>query len=1351
MTTRKRLFAFLLCLVMLVSLLPVTALAAGGGSEELLIADGSDVNADNEDADAIADQAMDESFEEQEEEILVPVSGEEEIEQPVQADEPEIPEEPEAPTEPETPDEAEDEALLQEVEQEEEFLLQTQAAIAIDETNFPDSGFRSYVSSNFDIDNDGNLSETERNDVYKIYTAGRDFASLQGVEYFPNLSELECYYDSALKSLDVSQNTKLRNLVCNGCALTSLNVSGNAKLEKLTCNNNKLTNLDVSHCTALTELNCSWNSLTAMDMSPNTALTSLIASENPITSVNVASCTALEYLDLQGTALNALNVTGNTRLKSLSFYGGKFTSLDLTKNTLLESLTFHSTLLSSLDLSKNTQLTSLYYGGSNITSLDLTANTKLEMLWVNGTPLETVDISKCPLLYTVHLYSNDALTSLDIRNCPLLSAAVARGTMEKTDFCIRYTLDTTEIEVDFDLELITDEEREPVREYDGSFKCRSADGSGRNYDTELDCYYNDNFFDTDSYAYNHSLARMSLNLAMSAFNSLEATPYDFPVDPSEFTLGNKIIGYDLANSPAKNVATLMDNCGFSKIAVNEDFLITTDYGSLNSGHNIGICMGTKKLADGTPLIAVALRGAGYGDEWIGNFTVYNSGTYHKGFDMSSNEVVNELRKYVAAKGITGNVKVWITGYSRAAATANLAAGKLADNGTLAEGCSVASNAIYAYCFETPRGTKSYGGSQYRGIWNIVNPTDPVPMVAMEKWGYGRFGRTGFLPSKNTNSQYFKNYKSTILTRFNEYSGLNKWVFPTVAAQEYLLTNLVNALATALGSDSTSLTMVFADQVQGIFKDNPGNSSTLEKALKAGLSAGILTILGVKPIVDAVKLELGTIIISHYPEMTRAWMNTIPAEMIDFGSVKIRYAKSNCPVDLAVYDENDTLQLRIIDDVVYPEDDADIEAIVDTDGQKVVCIPSDKEARIEVLATDDGEFNYSVQEYDLAEGDVTRTVNYYEVEIHEGDSLTGTVSTADEGEYLLLDEDGVQLPPYEDLSGSAVESYTINVAAEGPGSVEGAGMHTKGDFAQVTATAEDGASFTGWYAGESKLSDEAVYRFPVSGDVTLTAHFAEAAPVTYTVSFSANGGGGSKDDETVTEGSSYTLPGADTFSPPTGKEFDCWSVQIGQAAAEDKEAGAGITVTADITVTAQWKDLPAPTVRFKDVTDPKAFYYEPVYWAVAKGITTGTTPTTFAPNNGCTRGQIVTFLWRAAGKPEPTVKNPFKDIKSTDFCYKAVLWAFENGITTGTTPTTFSPNNLCTREQCVTFLWRSAGKPTGSPNAGFTDVKPGAFYADAVSWAFANGVTTGITPTKFGVGLTCTRAQIVTFIYRYMNG
>ena len=120
---------------------------------------------------------------------------------------------------------------------------------------------------------------------------------------------------------------------------------------------------------------------------------------------------------------------------------------------------------------------------------------------------------------------------------------------------------------------------------------------------------------------------------------------------------------------------------------------------------------------------------------------------------------------------------------------------------------------------------------------------------------------------------------------------------------------------------------------------------------------------------------------------------------------------------------------------------------------------------------------------------------------------------------------------------------------------------------------------------------------------------------------------------------------------------------------------------------------SPVTQFSDVTDTASYYYDPVYWAAANGITTGTSDTTFSPNASCTRGQIVTFLWRAEGSPKPTsTANPFKDIKKSDYFYDAVLWAVEKGITTGTSATTFAPNATCSRGQCVTFLWRAKGSP-----------------------------------------------------------
>lgn len=171
--------------------------------------------------------------------------------------------------------------------------------------------------------------------------------------------------------------------------------------------------------------------------------------------------------------------------------------------------------------------------------------------------------------------------------------------------------------------------------------------------------------------------------------------------------------------------------------------------------------------------------------------------------------------------------------------------------------------------------------------------------------------------------------------------------------------------------------------------------------------------------------------------------------------------------------------------------------------------------------------------------------------------------------------------------------------------------------------------------------------------------------------------------------------------------------------------------------------------FADVATD-AYYYDAVKWAVNKGITNGVSETLFGPDQACTRAQIVTFLWRAAGSPEPKSGSSFADVAADAYYAKAVAWAVENGITKGTSETTFHPDETCTRAQGVTFLYRALGK-LAAAQAGFTDVAADSYYADAVNWAAENGVTKGISETLFGPDGSCTRAQIVTFLYRAYQG
>ena len=174
--------------------------------------------------------------------------------------------------------------------------------------------------------------------------------------------------------------------------------------------------------------------------------------------------------------------------------------------------------------------------------------------------------------------------------------------------------------------------------------------------------------------------------------------------------------------------------------------------------------------------------------------------------------------------------------------------------------------------------------------------------------------------------------------------------------------------------------------------------------------------------------------------------------------------------------------------------------------------------------------------------------------------------------------------------------------------------------------------------------------------------------------------------------------------------------------------------------------------FLDVQE-NAYYREAVGWAVENNVTNGVRPDSFRPNSTCTRAQVVTFLWRALGSPLPASDEcPFTDVPADAYYYQAVLWALENDITTGTSATTFGPDKPCTRAQVVTFLWRSHGAPIieQSPNP-FRDVDPGAYYGNAVRWAVTDGITKGTSDDKFSPDATCTRGQIVTFLYRDLAG
>ena len=390
---------------------------------------------------------------------------------------------------------------------------------------------------------------------------------------------------------------------------------------------------------------------------------------------------------------------------------------------------------------------------------------------------------------------------------------------------------------------------------------------------------------------------------------------------------------------------------------------------------------------------------------------------------------------------------------------------------------------------------------------------------------------------------------------------------------------------------------------------------------------------------------------------------------------------------------------------------------------------------------------------------------------------------------FTEESGVWTGTIERLSGDVTYTVTVEEAVTPPapgttftitfnpngGTLTGAATattDTDGKLASLPTPSRSGYTFDGWFTaaeGGNAVSTDKVY----TENTTLYAHWTEKS--------STGGGGGGGGSSGGSSGGGGGGSSAPSTSPVTPVKADGGSVSVNPS-----EAAKGDTVTITVTPDAGYevdqvnvtdkngKEIPVKDLgggrysftmpgskvtvaasfkaaghAFTDV--PSGSYYaDAVAWAVENGITGGISADTFAPNAACTRAQAVTFLWRAAGSPEPqSAETAFTDVKPGSYYEKAVLWAVENKITNGTSTTTFSPDENCTRAQIVTFLWRSKGEPYASDsNNPFTDIASD-YYMDAVFWAVKEGITKGTTPTTFSPNERCTRAQIVTFIYRAM--
>ncbi|MGI6205283.1 MAG: leucine-rich repeat protein [Anaerovoracaceae bacterium] len=499
----------------------------------------------------------------------------------------------------------------------------------------------------------------------------------------------------------------------------------------------------------------------------------------------------------------------------------------------------------------------------------------------------------------------------------------------------------------------------------------------------------------------------------------------------------------------------------------------------------------------------------------------------------------------------------------------------------------------------------------------------------------------------------------------------------------------------------------------------------------------------------------------------------------------------CPVDVYVYNDSNELCGKIVNNVAESTS-SDVTMSVEGDTKYVEYTGS--EYFIKLVGNDTGTMEYDVDE--IIDGQSVRTVTYENIPLTEGKTYNGRIPNVfylDNSVYRLTgdNEESVNYTTDTllDQSEATVEPTTLTL----PDSESGTSITNSGKVQLIVTPSNASTEDLVWTSSDPSIAtvdNTGTVTALKDGTVTITVKTKDgklSASIKVDVT---------KSDSTQPGEDASNQPGEDVSNQP-GESVAPTELKFKDAASGTKITNSGKlnltvepsnastedlvwtssdpsiatvdntgTVTAlkdgTVTITVKTKDgklsasikvevtksddTSSTEVKFTDVQESD-WFYDAVYWAVAEGITEGTSETTFSPDNECTRSQIVTFLWRANGSPEVASTDKFSDVSSDQYYAKAVAWAVKQGITVGTSDTTFSPEMPCTRAQAVTFLWRANESPSASASSKFNDVDSSQYYADAVNWAVKNKITVGTSDTTFSPDVTCSRAQIVAFLYR----
>ena len=1233
-------------------------------------------------------------------------------------------------------------------------LLPTAAFAAgdvnINETNFPDTNFRQYVKGEFDRDGNEVLSADEIAAADTIFVTGKPITSIEGIAYFTALTSLMCS-NTKLTTLDTSYNTELVFLECNEVStLTSLNVSQNTKLKDLLCNDNALADLNLTNNTALEKLECGGNEFTTLDLSKN------------------------------------------TNLKYFGFFNGKLSSLDLTHNTNLEELYFCGNNFSTIDVSQNTKLKYLHLFGNQLITLDTSKNSNLQRLWVYTNPLTSmylgdsgsireVKFDNLPYPITVstatRTFDLSRLTGFKVDKASRWTNGTVSGnilTVDANATTVTYTYDCGERQATYDNPETTGKLMMPCtlqikwedapNKLTGTVNINGAPKFGEtltanvtdtnNTGTLTYQWYREGKTDPIGTGETYTLVQADIDkeITCRVSSSTEIGTIETTVGPVEKADGPAapVIELDFRSIDMIKVKPLgnayeyrIDNGAWQDLHYFEN---------LQPGKEYTITARAKETATHKPgAVSAPLTVA----------TLYN---------MIPDDLQDKLRAVVSAYKAEYDGKEYEAvivddtnmpeGWSIAGHTAgtgddfvsqipkirNVSGSNLTVKTKFTHPDYGQSLIVYSYPEITPKPLTAGMIADIPPQLYTGQPIHPAPeikdgdMVLVKgrdfTYSYGTNTSPGQGGKVTINGK--DNYKDTAFKSFtivstiteNDLAGLN------------IPANLVTVKCKTTG-DSKAY-----GKIPGGFDLSNATPYMENGVLKA-----------------IVKLNLSAYK-DKYDADTKKTHERAGLEGNTHAAFTLKYV-------------NDKWEL----DGTFPN----IVILVKCDGQHPQTPPYPTEENVSGLEqvqvrvqcrTDTAQF----KDYGILSGGVsimpdannpsqatlTLIPSVYSKQYTIDTGITHSVApnqTADNLKIQMRYNSAVgkwmpagELTPLEVLvqcNNHQGQRYTITFNGNG-GAPSVTSMTTIDQKLPElpTATHSGRYSFDGWYtaaSGGTKITTATVFY----ENTTVYAHW------TYIGGGGSSGGGGGYTYHTIRaisglngsispSGWTSVRHGWDqTFTITPDKGYAVAKVLVDGKSVGSVKSYTFKNVTKDHTIEVVFMKANGnpQTGVFVDVPEG-SYYEEAVDWAVEKGITTGTGNNYFTPDGICTRAQAVTFLWRVAGSPTPkTEAMVFEDVLDGSYYYEAVLWAVENGITVGTSATTFSPELTCSRAHIVTFLWRAANSPSVKTDNPFTDVAADAYYIDAVLWAVKHKITAGTTLSTFSPDEGCTRAQIVTFLYR----